>query len=318
MANERSCSRCDEPSTTRTRGENFCEACYIEFLRKKVRAVMSSFRIVKSDDSKPPKIHIYLSFGLSSLALLSLLDDMQEIRKKKYNGMIGFDLECIHFSSEPPPRPLEWPWKNIKLTILKEPPMVDDINDTKLSRSSIHDLREIMIRRAAIGNSISSGAIAAFGYTMTKLSELTIAQTVKGRGSSIPTLVSPDISRDHLVYPLKEITVREVREYCRIRGLEKYTKEEAAVPGITKLQSVDEIVTQYFAEVQENFPSVVSTVSKVASRLSQNPEPCSLCHPQQGQKTSPSEFLCYACHSSLGKAKLSQSLTLKVIQEYEL
>lgn len=317
MASGHQCSRCDAPSITRTRGENFCEECYIGFLRKKVRAIMSSFRIVGSDDSRPPKIHIYLSFGLSSLALLSLLDDMQEIRKKKYNGMIGFDLECIHFTSGRP-QSVEWPWENIKLRVIQEPSILDDEQNDRLSRSSKHDLREIAIRRAAIDESIKSGAIAAFGYTMTKLSELTVAQTIKGRGPIIPSLVSPDISRDHAVYPLREMTVREVREYCRIRGLEKYKLEKAPIPGITKLQSVDEIVRQYFAEVQENFPSVVSTVSKVASRLSQKAEPCFLCRPPHHQEMTSTVPLCYACQSSVGNAKLSMSFTSRVLQEYEL
>lgn len=328
------CSRCDADAITDTRGENFCESCYYIFLSRKFRAAMGDFRVNgifqrshapgKQKDSKelslnkPPVIIVFTSFGSCSLALIDLLLDMQEAQKTKNNGMYGFEIHLAHIGTTPEQVRENWPWKNLEIHDYPLISIEDFVDASKLSRSSRQDMQSVLIRQTAIALAHNSNATAIFGYSITRLSELTLAETIKGRGAGIPELVSPDLHEDHCVYPLKEVTLPEIQELCRIRNIDQYALPEPVPPGITKLQSIDEIVHQYFASVQENFPSVVSTVAKVASRLSQPPEACALCNESVAEDSSHNHEvdLCYACSSALNTSRLRKPLD--ILKEYEL
>lgn len=268
--------------------------------------------------NKPPVVVVFVSYGVCSLALIDLLLDMQEAQKAKNNGMYGFEIHVAHIGKTPEEVKHNWPWKHLEIHDYPLISIQELVDAPKLSRSSLQDMQSVLIRQTALALAHNSNATAIFGYSITRLSELTLAETIKGRGAGIPELVSPDLYEDHCVYPLKDVTLPEIKDFCRMRGIDKYAPKEPVPPGITKLQSIDEIVHQYFASVQENFPSVVSTVAKVASRLSQPPEACALCNKSitEDSNHSHSVDLCYACSSALSTPRLNKPLD--ILKEYEL
>jgi len=255
---------------------------------------MSIFRVNGGlPGTKRPHLLVFVSYGASSLALVDLLLDMQAAQRQKNNGMTGFTFSCVHIADG---RHIDWPWPDVELREVPAPKL-----DVKLtSRSSQHDISAVLNRDLARQLAKDENSVAIMGYSMTKLSELTLAETVKGRGAAIPRLVAPDVVEDRMVYPLRDATLPELVEFVRLQQLLPHVVPDPPVPGITKLQSIDEITRHYFAAVQQDFPSVVSTVSKVASRLSQPAEPCGLCQ----QDDTP--VLCYACRSSVGRESLDK------------
>lgn len=292
------CARCSEPAVTKTRGEHFCVQCYTNFISRKFRAEMGVFRVGARRER--PHLLVFVSFGTSSLAMVDLLISTHAHQREKHNGMQGFDYTCVHIGDN---SEFAWPF-DVELKRLHAPHLRIQLP----SRSSQHDIDSVLIRNLATSLARQQNSVAVLGYSMTKLSELTLAETVKGRGAAVPRLVSPDVVEDRTLYPLRDITVAELQEYARIRQLKPLP--EPPIPGITQRQSIDEITRLYFEQMQKDFPSVVSTVAKVAARLSQPAEPCGLCQ-QDGTLQ-----LCYACQSSLAQHELDKKID--ILSEYEL
>lgn len=311
------CTRCGKDSTISTRGEKFCEDCFVDFLNRKIRPQLTHFRVNGSPDSKTvsPLIVVPINFRAASLALVDMLVNMRKLQMQKHKQMDGFRILCLYIGDLSDD--VSWPWpevdfEQIELNVssIEQPIGID--SDT-LTRSSKQDLEKIMTRQMILAYAKKHEAFTAFAYSMTKLSEITLAETVKGRGANLPALVTPDLMLDKVVYPLRDITSSELEKYCKITGLNKYIIPDAPVPSVTKRQSIDEIVHLYFTKVQEEFPSVVSTVSKISSRLSQTGEECGLCQPRYIGK---SVKLCYACASIAKETEMKRKLD--ILDMYEL
>lgn len=294
------CSRCESGAITKSRGEFFCADCYTDFINRKIRAHLSFFRVNNDDPESIPIIVIPVNFHASSLALVDLLHKMRQGQIEKHHGMYGFNIKCVYIGEK-----RAWPWPSIPLEIIP----LETFSEPLPNRSAEHDINNILIRKQILKYAKDTKGYTAFGYSMTRISELTLSETVKGRGAAIPSLVSPNLHSDKIVYPLRDIMANELVKYCEMHGLAEHIIPAEELPKVTKFQSIDEIVSCYFKDVQKNFPSVVSTVSKIASRLSQPPEPCGLC---QG---SDQDELCYACSSALEKSKLDEK---NIINKYRL
>lgn len=266
-----------------------------------------------------PKLLVPVSFGLGSLVLVDMLGELLARQRSNHGGRIGFTVQCVYIGDDLK----EWPFgDDLPLTHIPKEKIFSDtfkINGQPLtnsqlqglSRSSIQDLESQLIGRL-ISDMAKNYAAVIMGYSMTRLSELVISETVKGRGAGIPGLVAP--GKGDRIYPLREILDDELQKYAQLRNLSKYVRPEAPVPMVTKLQSIDELVHRYFVDVQKEFPAVVSTVAKTASKLSQDAEDCSICGNGQG--------VCYACHVMLksrdGEKSIERMPTEEVLSEYLL
>ncbi|KAI0166211.1 hypothetical protein GGR57DRAFT_445864 [Xylariaceae sp. FL1272] len=145
-------------------------------------------------------------------------------------------------------------------------------------------------------------AALLFGYNTTALAELTLTETAKGRGFGVPWLVndggfplprsvddapsndtSEELGKSIPVYsPIREILRKEVLTYVSLatsppgplsdlfsRALGEKNGAQKAVVSHREL-SLDDVVSRYFGDVEENYPSVVANVVRTTGKLNRS------------------------------------------------
>lgn len=155
-------------------------------------------------------------------------------------------------------------------------------------------VRHLLVRAAAD----ESCAVLLMGYNTTSLAELTLSEAAKGRGFAVPWGVNdgwasfPRVSRREdaapadegeaeksssangmLIYhPLRELFRKELLIYSGLTSppltplLLENSRSSAAVVSHKDL-SIDDVMARYFAEVEENYPSVVANVVRTTGKL---------------------------------------------------
>lgn len=312
------CSRCKEAvPTIETRKESFCEPCFLEFVSLKARRPLERFRVNWKSDHVP-KVLVPVDFSTNSLVLVHLLEDLLRFQREKNMDKVGFEMVCAYIGDDKP----EWPFKSKIIYLSKDKLFntftVDGHNlkdDRSLSRTSRQDLesklRHKLHQEIAAKESLEC---ILYDYSMTYLSELVLAETVKGRGSLIPQLLKPN---ETIAYPLRDILDTELTIYADACDLSKYAAPLPAVPRVSKLQSIDELIHKYFVDVQKEYRAVVATVTRTASKFDQEPEPCFLC-----ETSSDVEKLCYGCKAMLNTRDGEKDLKVQeledILEAYEL
>ena len=176
-----------------------------------------------------------------------------------------------------------------------------------------------------------------WGDSTTRLAQKTLAETAKGRGFSLPWQVSDGMSPFGLNfhYPLRDVLKKELVSYINMANPGLSTLVHETSSGATqastssKNTTIDDLMTQYFESVEENFPSIVANVVRTTSKLEARPDAlsdpqCSLCsmpvsggrfgiHGWGGDQQDGDDFestnnkknICYGCTRSLPKATMS-------------
>jgi cytoplasmic tRNA 2-thiolation protein 2 len=176
-----------------------------------------------------------------------------------------------------------------------------------------------------------------WGDSTTRLAQKTLAETAKGRGFSLPWQVSDGVSPFGLNfhYPLRDVLKKELVSYIKMAdpGLSSLVHETSSgatqASTSSKNTTIDDLMTQYFESVEENFPSIVANVVRTTSKLEARPDAlsdpqCTLCSmpvaggrfgihgwggdQQDGddfESTNPNRNICYGCTRSLPKATTS-------------
>jgi len=126
-----------------------------------------------------------------------------------------------------------------------------------------------------------------FGESTTRLAEKTLTETAKGRGFSLPWQVSDGMSPYGIAfnYPLRDLLKRELVSFSSMtpRIADLITKKEALsnVSASSKQTTIDDLMTQYFESVEENYPSIVANVVRTSSKLKpvtgDEKEACGMC-----------------------------------------
>lgn len=198
-------------------------------------------------------------------------------------------------------------------------------------QDSIDIMKEQLITRIASKKRCQT---VIYGHSQTRLAELVVALTAKGRGNMIPKTLESNI------YPLRDILSSEIVIYNQMRELDKYIKPEARIPETTKLQSIDELVGKYFASVEQGFPSVVSTVVRTGDKLgdssSSESVECMVCSGHadpdmlrwidkitvNGPELPPASGLCYGCtvmfRNSVSQISWPRNTKQEVLDNYLL
>lgn len=184
------------------------------------------------------------------------------------------------------------------------------------STTSRVDLLRLFIRHILISAAIGESCEAVLlGHSTTALAELTLAETAKGRGLSLPLQVGdgpvivsvwpgtadatdkgdteaadepapPGQTRTSVAiyYPLRDVFRKELVAYARLTDppLTEIIPEAAPAGGAVvshKDMSIEEVMARYFEEVEENYPSVVANVVRTTSKLRQpgGEERCAVC-----------------------------------------
>jgi len=158
------------------------------------------------------------------------------------------------------------------------------------SATSRADMVRLFVRRllfaAAVENSCE---ILLLGCSTTALAELTLTETAKGRGFSLPWQVGDgnvDVANDSgisrpettgkksipLYYPLRDVFRRELIAYggAATPPLVDLVIQPAQKGGHVvshKDLSIEEVLSRYFEDVEEDYPSVVANVVRTTSKL---------------------------------------------------
>ena len=159
------------------------------------------------------------------------------------------------------------------------------------SATSRADLSRLFIRHILLAAAIVNGCEALLlGCSTTALAELTLAETAKGRGFSLPWQISdgnvdaadvsmadPASSTDGektipLYYPLRDVYRKELIAFGAvvIPPLADLVVQPAPKSGPVvshKDLSIDEVMSRYFEDVEENYPSIVANVVRTTSKL---------------------------------------------------
>ena len=199
------------------------------------------------------------------------------------------------------------------------------------STTSKSDFIDIVRRRLILSFAIEHRCdTILFGDSTTRLAERTLSETAKGRGISLPWLTADGFSSGvYCVYPMRDLLRKEIASYGELITpplSELIWKEATPIPTSSKHTTIEGLMTQYFASVEENYPSIVANVVRTSGKLiapssSQRGEPCNLCghstpetswggdqespvqdYDQASNGSSVSGLLCYGCTRTLSKS----------------
>lgn len=289
---------------------------------------MEQFKVNYDPAAVDQTILMALSLGKSSLALLDMVVDLIRVQKQHHRGRQGFFLQVMVIDESrilgPMTKDVEETVDHLKqyypeckftlhtleslvqlfpLQSVNIDGMLGDDNDIgtstnlfqllpSLTRTSQQDLLEILRRQLILGYAKrESFNTIIWGYSTTRLAEMVLSLTTKGRGQDIPVLIdNEEVIIDNVVniYPLKDLMSSEIVLYNNLQQLSELVVEPVAkIPATTKLQSINELVQQYFSSIEDNFPSIASTVVRTAEKL--------------GIKPSDSKTQCLICASTVAK-----------------
>ncbi|KAK7937982.1 uncharacterized protein PG986_014850 [Apiospora aurea] len=213
------------------------------------------------------------------------------------SSALSLRTKSIDWSSLPP--------LNADLTAPHE--QLADLLYTRLATpSSRADVQRLLVRHLLMDAAVREGCdVLLLGTNTTALAELTLSETAKGRGFSLPwqvndgpfrlpsfasylssgqgeqTTTSTTESEDEapsklsIYHPLREIFRSELQTYITLTTppltdlLPASTTSPAAGAAVVshKDLSIDEVMSRYFAEVEVNYPSVVANVVRTTGKL---------------------------------------------------
>ena len=324
-------------------------------------------------DDAPKKLLLPLSLGVSSVALLHVLDRHLQVQKQK-SGRISYSIHVLFIDQSAfvfqreseialERARLRFPMHSFSVVTLDEvldykSPLLEEMLMTSqavdencaLSRpdklkgllsalpSATSRLDIVNILRArliAVFAELHGCFFMAFGDSTTRLAERTLAETAKGRGGSLPWLTSDSMTSEGLKinYPMRDLLKRELLLYTTVTepSLKPLLVDEDSldnVPVSSKDTTIDGLMSQYFASVEQNYPSIVANVVRtsgklVAPTLQSDSIPCGMCglpvestskawagdqgslpasSSEQSKLASRNEPLCYGCTRSVATA----------------
>lgn len=198
------------------------------------------------------------------------------------------------------------------------------------SATSRTDMIEILRRRLilAFAKAHECDGIL-FGDSTTRLAEKTLSETAKGRGIALPWLTAdgPSSVGIFCTYPLRDLLRKELGAYASMTSppLTPFISEAPAqIPTSSKDTTIDDLMSQYFESVEQNYPSIVANVVRTSGRLvasstSDGSNACTICeHPivneswggdqldsaaqlTEGNGSEYGKALCYGCARTIWK-----------------
>lgn len=173
------------------------------------------------------------------------------------------------------------------------------------STTSRSDVLRLLVRHVLLAVALREDCRAVLlGSSTTALAELTLSETAKGRGFSLPWMISDGpapvnrfspskeqdkksdkelVERDSeareqqgslpVYYPNRELFRTELKQYMTLTeppltpllSLASTTSSSAVVSH--RDVSIDEVMARYFTEVEENYPSIVANVVRTTAKL---------------------------------------------------
>ncbi|MCJ1376974.1 cytoplasmic tRNA 2-thiolation protein 2 [Xylographa soralifera] len=169
------------------------------------------------------------------------------------------------------------------------------------SPSARADMIHILRTRLVVGFAKDTGCESIiWGDSTTRLAERILAETAKGRGSSIPWLTTDGLSPHgiNFIFPMRDMLRKEIIMYSTLTSpplgeLIVETPRFQSSSVSSKDVTIDHLMSQYFESVELNYPSIVANVVRTSGKL-------------KSATTSSPSFLCRIC--SLPVANGTQGL----------
>lgn len=281
----RRCSALEAVLTVRT--DPLCRDCFSKYIHTKVVKRMEAFRTRFTAAGEEPKLLLPMSFGVSSLTLLHILDKHLRTQEQK-SGRRGFSLHVLHVTG-PGERDVSDTLGITRKIYCKAEHSVVDMRDLFAKPSHLTTLLEQLpsaTSRADVLSILRMRRIVQFaeendcegilfGHSTTALAERILATTAMGRGFSLPwqVLDGPSPFGIPLYYPLRDVLRKELIPHARlcepflIKLIDPSAWTGTIAPPSKKDTSIQALMGAYFEEVEEGYPSVVSNVVRTAGKL---------------------------------------------------
>ena len=253
-----------------------------------------------------------ISFGVSSISLLHILD--QQLQSRRERGRhAGFGLHVLfvdqstlldqNFPQELRDMLMQRYPSHAYTTILLENCADYGVNpenlgmhegrslqdtirslQTATSRTDVVDITRRQLTIAFAKKHRFDGVF--FGDTTTRLAEKTLSEAAKGRGIAVPWLTADSsVCGLDCIYPLRDLLRNELLVYAETVSpplTPLLSKQPPEVFSSSKDTTIDGLMTQYFESVEKEYPSIVMNVVRTSSKLlppetHQSSEVCSLC-----------------------------------------
>ncbi|KAK0623255.1 hypothetical protein B0T14DRAFT_393285, partial [Immersiella caudata] len=324
------CVKCKvQEATLESRSQPVCRPCFVKFIAnkciKQIGILGKELPTGGPTSTNTTRRYVLgLSRGVSSTALLHLLNKNVEFQLAKARTA-PFELAVIYVDSsslssslpsseEDPLLPLRtryprFTYHTLPLSAALSLPAIDWSALPRLDPSlppdqriqsfftslptaaSRADILRLFTRHILLSTAVSLDAQALLlGHSTTALAELTLSETAKGRGFSLPWVINDggvrypfsygegeigegERKRILVYHPLRDALRKELVTYATLvepplTGL--VGDQRAATDGAVvshKDLSIEEVMFRYFAEVEESYPSVVANVARTTGKL---------------------------------------------------
>ena len=298
------CARCqssDETCIIRT--ERLCKQCFQKYVTTKALKRLETGKLRGGYREPEKKLLVPISFGVSSICLLSFLDSHLKIRQQQ-GRHAGYSLHLLHVDQssvlgEPTSEdsldglkqrfPL-FPFSVVALEScfdygINVDSLIDQRLDAEVARSrdnlsrlmyilstaasvtSKLDLIDVIRRRlvAAFAQTIGCSVIL-YGDTATHLAERTITETAKGRGGFLPWLTADGATIDETTcsYPLRDLLRKELNLFAGMIEPPLFSLITVSGPPCQPLSSKDIAINDL---IQEYFESVEENYPSIVANV---------------------------------------------------
>jgi len=284
----------------------------MKYVATKVLKRLESNKIRGGFNDQVKTLLLPVSFGVSSIALLHVLD--QQLRNRTEQGRhAGYRLHVLFVDQsmvldEAPSRNaiglLQQRYPSHSYTAIS----LDDLSEYGIDVGGIlhgvrRNLKDIIsclpsaTSRVDFIDTTRHRLILAyaerhtcdsilFGDSTTRLAERTLSETAKGRGIALQWVTADnDSSGITCTYPLRDVLRKELLAYADVVAppLTPLILEPLArVPTSCKDTTIDDLMSRYIASVEESYPSIVANVVRTSGKLIAPAVPrqgdsCSLC-----------------------------------------
>ncbi|KAI8932067.1 cytoplasmic tRNA 2-thiolation protein 2 [Plenodomus lindquistii] len=268
------CRRChNSPSVLVVRSEPLCHECFARYVHTKCIKRLESFRVNFAATAPQRRVLVPLSFGVSSIALLHILNLHLETQKSK-TGRTGFTISVIHiYESDQDSQAqdllnkvqTEYPHHQyaslplhhvfsitpVDASLRALVPTLSAANDAQLSAkqqftqlmasltsaTARADVLSTLRTRLIVEHAKATGCESLlWGDSTTKLAEKTLSETAKGRGYSLPWQVTDGESPFGLNvhYPLRDVLKKELVAYIDMAKPELSALVQSSSYGATQ------------------------------------------------------------------------------------
>lgn len=254
----------------------------------KVNKRLEGFRVRNAPPGSSRHLLLPLSLGVSSLTLLHVLD-LQSKRQIARTGRTGYALHVLCVlpsdSKEYEAGKLlvdkiqnRFPAHSYILKTLEDDSTPSQpASDSATSATSQADLARIRLTKLVVDAAKEADCeVVCWGDSTTRLAEKILAETAKGRGFALPWLVNDGETPFGVSFsfPVRDVLKKELRAFADCVTppfsdllADESTERSRSTNVSTKNMTIDSLMSDYFATVEESFPSIVANVVRTSGKL---------------------------------------------------